>query len=56
MRLAGLFRVAIKTNDFAATRFSCREVMGLVEAPEARRYRAGSSFFDAQPYKALAAR
>jgi catechol 2,3-dioxygenase-like lactoylglutathione lyase family enzyme len=31
MRVAGLFHVAIKSNDLEATRFFYREVMGLVE-------------------------
>ena len=33
MRIAGLFHIAIKTNDLAATIHFYKEVMGLVEVP-----------------------
>ena len=33
MRIAGLFHVAIKTNDLEATRFFYCKVLGLVEVP-----------------------
>ena len=33
MRITGLFHVAIKTNDLAATTHFYKEVMGLVEVP-----------------------